>query len=62
MTNEKTVRENDYNTGKKGKDKLYDRLRQKGYIIEEKPRWHWCDFQLNDAYLGEHKYRPSICK
>ena len=62
MTNEQTVRENDYNTGKKGEDKLYDRLRQKGYIVEEKPRWCWHDFKLNDTYLGEHKKRPNIYK
>ena len=62
MSNETTVRENDYNNGRQAETNLYDRLRQKGYIIEEKPRWCWHDFKLNDTYLGEHKNRPDICK
>ena len=54
---EKNIRENDYQQGYDIETKIFDKLRQKGYIVNPTTRYDYYDCKINQKYACEIKKR-----
>ena len=51
------IREKDYQQGAVAETTIFNKLRNKGFTVEETDRYDWFDCKINDNYLGEVKKR-----
>ena len=56
------IREQDYQEGYENELNIFDKLRNKGFSIEETDRYEWYDMKIDNEYLGEIKKRVDINK